>query len=120
MEEFKTDYIEDLANGLSNAVSPSEMLESWLPIAKKYKNLRVMSCLSDYRRSSVPLSISQLPQNVKQHLISYLDHDKIYFMSDDIIEGMLQKKDIKIPIDYSVCFDTNFSSYIGTIIRGET
>ncbi|GAA3919655.1 hypothetical protein [Litoribacillus peritrichatus] len=118
MELVDSEDIEYLAKGLSAAKSPSDMLSSWLPLAKKYKGLRAMSCLSNYDRSGVPASLRQLPLNVRNKLIPYFDHERIYFMSDEIILSTLTKNNIEIPIDYTDYFDTNFASYIGTIVRG--
>jgi len=77
-----------------------------------------MSCLSNYEISSIPASLKQLPSSVRNKLIPYFEHEKIYFMSDEIILNTLSRKNVEIPIDYTVCFDTNFASYIGTIVRG--
>lgn len=118
MTLIDTSELEELAYGLSKAKTPSDMLGSWLPLARKNKNLRAMSCLAEHDRPSVPPAMLQLPPGIKKFLIPYFEHERIYFLSDDIIFSMLTGKEVKIPVDYTICFDTNFASYVGTIVRG--
>ncbi len=119
MEAYLTQEFENMCFAISKSQNPSDLLLACLPISYSLKNHMVMCCLSDYQRQVAPKAISQLPKEVKEYIIPYFEHEKIYFINEKLIANLANHQGTQYPIDYSISFDSNFASYIGAVIRGK-
>lgn len=52
------------------------------------------------------------------HLRSLFHSDKIFFIDNSILKQHEKSKQIEIPIDYSICFETNSASHLKALMEG--
>ena len=119
MEDFDKIEVKQCMYGLSKAETPTEAVLAWTALQHQHPNLAAMVSLSDYKKQVVPTSISKYTRS-KGYLIPYFSNENIYFLDDELLEGMFSSDEFKFGIDYSLMFDTNIATYINKLVRGES
>ncbi|WP_374016056.1 hypothetical protein ABU162_17065 [Paenibacillus thiaminolyticus] len=113
--------IENLLYDLSVAKSPTDVVMAWSRMGTKVSNSKAIIALENYEKSFLPQIFVQTLYSEDNDFIPYLQSDHLYFIDDEILEGMFTSpKNIEIPIDYSVMFDTNYASYIHKFVNNDT
>lgn len=106
-----------LLQELNSSKNINDLTEKWVKFWPIFKNSRYMFSF-DNVASNVPPLMSRTNFADKAFLRSIFKEGFLYFLDNDIIEGYAKNIDSKIHLDYSISFDTNFSSYINSYIRG--
>lgn len=104
--------------GLSDSESPDDILKAWLNLEGLHPELSAITGLTKYERELSPRTRIIDSPVYKKNLVHYFTKNNLYFISDEIIKDTIVKKEVKIPVDYTLAFDTNLSSYIKTIVQG--
>lgn len=118
MSAYNQEYFQDCASILSDSDSPNDVLKAWLSLKGMHPELSAITGLARYERELVPRKRIIDSPVYKKYLVHYFTKNNLYFISDEIIKDTIKKNEIKIPVDYTLAFDTNLSSYIKTIIQG--
>lgn len=118
MSTFNQEYFQDCASYLSDSESPDDVLKAWLNLRGKHPELSAITGLTRYERELAPRKRIIDSPVYKVRLVHYFTKNNLYFISDEVIKDTIAKYEIKIPVDYTLAFDTNLSSYIKTIIQG--
>lgn len=120
MTAFNKIYFEKCAAYISDAKSPEDVLKAWLTLQGQHPELNAITALPKYNRELTPRQRIIDSPVYKKYLVNYFTKDNIYFISDDIIKKTIEKKEVKIPVDYTLAFDTNIASYINKVIQGRS
>lgn len=111
---------EELLYILSKAKSPFEVVMSW-NINEINNNSKAIISLENYENNFLPKSFINVVFSEDNDFISYLQTENFFFIDNEILKNMFtSNKDVKIPIDYSVMFDTNYASYIHQFVNNDT
>lgn len=120
MEVFENQEVQLCASILSEAKTPDDALIAWSSMQAKHPDLVGIVCLDSYKRSVIPLSVKKYTKSPLDYLVPYFESEHIYFLEDDLLRAMFSSADVKFSIDYTLMFDTNISSYINKLVRGES
>lgn len=106
---------------LSTAKLPHEVYNIWRSMGDAKKDKNMMISLEGYDKSIYPNSLSKIINSSDSSFIPYFESSKLYFMDDDLLEEMFEKRgeDVVFPIDYSIMLDTNYSSYIDKFVNSK-
>lgn len=109
---------EELLYNLSIAESPTEVALAWSTAHSIDKNSKAIISLKNYEKSFLPKNFINVVFSEDNDFISYLQSENLFFIDNEILKDMLSSSnDVKIPIDYSVMFDTNYASYIHQFVN---
>lgn len=120
MKAFEHEEVRLCASILSEAKTPDDALIAWASMQAKHPDLVGIVCLDSYRRSALPPSVKKYTKSPLDYLVPYFESEHIYFLEDDLLRDMLSSTEVKFGIDYTLMFDTNISSYINKLVRGES
>lgn len=104
---------------LTNAMNPEEAYNAWNVLNLGDNNRTLLVCLPDYWKSVYPDAIKNIIKNSNGAVSPYFESDKIYFFQQKLIEEMYDHgNEYQFPLDYSIMFDSNFSSYVHKFVSG--
>lgn len=118
MSVFDQSNFKNCAVGLSSANTPDDALMAWLCLAGNHSELSAIVGLPEYDRVLQPKQKIIDSPVYKKYLVNYFTPDNLFFISDELLINTINNKEVKIPVDYTLSFDTNLASYIKTIIQG--
>jgi len=104
---------------LSKSNTPRDVFLAWRYMENLTKDKSAIIALKDYERSAYPSGMISLVNSRESGFIPYFQSDKLYFVDDELLDEMFDNssRDVNFRIDYSVMFDTNFSSYIHRFVN---
>lgn len=102
---------------LSKVKTVNDLINTWILLFNDSGNKKLIISLDEYEKTFFPIDIIELLNQENGSLLSYFDSNQLYFLSDDILQNMIQNKTVDIKIDYSISLDTNYSSYIHKFIK---
>ncbi len=118
MSAYHQDYFQECASGLSDSKSPDGVLKAWLNLRGMHPELNAITGLPEYGRELAQRTRIIDSPVYKKYLVHYFTKNNLYFINDEIIKEIIENKEVKISVDYTLAFDTNLSSYIKTIVQG--
>jgi hypothetical protein len=111
---------EEFLYNLSKSESPSDVFGAWGSSKNNTKDMCGIIALPNYEKSAYPTDLYDLVNSDDSCVTPYFETDKLYFIEDKLLEEMFTNKPYRVnfSIDYSIMFDTNFSSYIHKFVSG--
>lgn len=105
---------------LSKAKNPSDIVYSWDLSTSEEHNSKAIISLENYKNDFLPKEFIKKVFSEDNDFLPYFQSQDLYFIDNDILKSMLStNNDIKIPIDYSVMFDTQYASYVNNFINDD-
>lgn len=105
---------------LSKAKTPFDVVTVWNMMESKTNNSKAIISLENYEKSFLPKKFINVVFSEDNDFISYFQSKNLFFIDNEIMKNMLSSPyDTKIPIDYSVMFDTNYASYIHQFVNND-
>lgn len=101
---------------LITSKSKGDVISAWTNFKKS--NCKLIISLDDFEYKIKYLGKDKWIKEMEEYLIPYFKSDNLFFLDDNILRRMLKEKQVKIPLDYSIMFDTNFASYISRFVKG--
>ncbi|WP_342535466.1 hypothetical protein MHI04_07215 [Lysinibacillus sp. FSL K6-1151] len=111
--------LEELLYFLSEAKSPSDIVITW-GIRESKDTSKAIISLENYENDFLPKEFINVVFSEDNDFYPYFQTKNLFFIDNKILKNMLSSsRDIKIPIDYSVMFDTNYASYIHQFVNDD-
>ncbi|WBW98843.1 hypothetical protein [Oceanirhabdus sp. W0125-5] len=102
---------------LLNSKNQNDVTLAWEYLMNS--NYKLIISLDDIEYKIQYLGKDKLIKEIGEYLIPYFESDNLFFLDDKLFKRMLKGKQIKVPLDYSIMFDTNFASYISRFVKGK-
>ncbi|MTI49966.1 MAG: hypothetical protein FH761_19215 [Firmicutes bacterium] len=113
------EFVKNAIDSLIDVSTPSDLLEVLLYLYSIDEDFCVQISLDEYNRSVISSELSREISDPESDLLSYFMNDKLYFIDNEILDGMIRKEgeNYNFGVDYSVLLDTNYASYINTFLN---
>ncbi len=86
-------------------------------IKDKFGDYKAIVSLDTYDELTLSNDITRVVKDINSGFISYYDSNRLYCIDNDSMNTMIQTGSNNIESDYSIMFDTNFTSYIDRFVR---
>ncbi|MGN7479177.1 hypothetical protein ACTHOQ_15125 [Solibacillus silvestris] len=106
---------------LSKATTPTDVVALWETFATSKNNLRFITTLGNYTNEFLPKDFIKRVFSEENDFLPYFQSPNLYFIDNDILKSVLStKKNVPIPVDYSVMFDTQYATYVHNFVNNQT
>ncbi len=117
LEEINSEEFKNIIVNLINATSPADLLVGSFKNFISDNRFRAIISLNDYHKEVDPNKMSLLVGKYSMYLTSFFLTSKLYFLDRETLIKMHKGGEVKIGIDFSVMFDSNFASYIYNFVN---
>jgi len=114
-----TEEIRQCLFQLGKASSPEEAFKSWMCLKSKHPDLKAIVTMAHYGKGIVPPSLRKYSQGKCALVVPYFVSDRLYFLSDPLLQQVRVQGVQDLPIDHSIMFDANMAHYINKLMRLE-
>lgn len=110
--------LENLLYKLIHAKEPSEFILEWRRFQHVTKDYKLIVTSENYNKNDIyPEGLANILKLKDTDFLGYFMSEKIFFLDTDIINLMSLHTTVEIKYDYSIMFDTNYTSYIEIFLK---
>ncbi|RRJ66068.1 hypothetical protein EHV15_26495 [Paenibacillus oralis] len=106
-----------LAYDFMNAPNLSALFNAAVTHLDSLNEFKIITVAKDLDRNIDPNNINTAINKHSRYIVPYFPSSKLYFFSENIVTSMLNGGDVPIAIDYTVMFDSNFTTYVHKFIN---
>ncbi|PMU10197.1 MULTISPECIES: hypothetical protein [unclassified Pseudomonas] len=120
MSNFINIETQKIVQEITNEIDPHRILSLWACNKEKLKGVRLLTQVNSFDSKLLPkhLEKKEFEGKSKAFLQEFYQNRNLFVLSNEILDAHHSSAILKLPIDYSLLFDSNYIGSIDLFLRG--